>query len=279
MKKTLVFSALCLLSLLVWIPLIMLVSGSLTGAGEISKNLSPVLAGETGFASWPLMPRYPTLRGYIELLLDAPEFFVMFWNSCALVFPVVAGQIIVGAPAAWALTRPRFRQRKILRLIYIALMLLPFQVTMVSNYLVLDGLKLLDSRWAVILPGIFSPFPVFIMMRFFSAVPEALLEAAALDGAGPVRRFLYVGLPLGVPGILSASVLGFLEYWSLIEQPLTFFKNRHIWPLSLYLPVISTDRAGVSLAASILMLLPALLVFLFGQHSLEQGIQASGLKE
>jgi len=279
MRKTIVFSALCLLSLLVWIPLCMLISGSLMSGGEISKNLAPVLEGKSGSAAWPLMPEYPTFRAYVELLLDTPEFFVMFWNSCALAFPVVLGQIAVGAPAAWALTRPRFRQRKILRMVYIALMLLPFQVTMVSNYLVLDGFGLLDSRWAVILPGIFSPFPVFIMMRFFTAIPESLLEAAALDGAGQVRCFLSIGLPLGIPGILSAAVLGFLEYWSMMEQPLAFFKDKSLWPLSLYLPAISADKAGASLAASVIMLLPALLIFLFGQHYLEQGIQAAGLKE
>ena len=279
MRKTIVFSALCLLSLLVWIPLCMLISGSLMSGGEISKNLAPVLEGKSGSAAWPLMPEYPTFRAYVELLLDTPEFFVMFWNSCALAFPVVIGQVMVGAPAAWALTRPRFRQRKMLRMIYIALMLLPFQVTMVSNYLVLDGFGLLDSRWAVILPGIFSPFPVFIMMRFFAAIPEPLLEAAALDGAGLVRCFLSIGLPLGIPGILSAAVLGFLEYWSMMEQPLAFFKDKSLWPLSLYLPAISADKAGASLAASVIMLLPALLIFLFGQHYLEQGIQAAGLKE
>lgn len=279
MKKTIVFSALCLLSLLIWIPLRMLISGSLMSGGEIAKNLSPMLEGKSGFAAWPLMPEYPTFRAYVELLLDTPEFFVMFWNSCALAFPVVIGQIVVGAPAAWVLPRPKFRQRKILRTVYIALMLLPFQVTMVSNYLVLDGFGLLDSRWAVILPGIFSPFPVFIMMRFFAAIPESLLEAAALDGAGPVRCFLSIGLPLGVPGLLSASVLGFLEYWSMMEQPLAFFKDKSLWPLSLYLPAISADKAGVSLAAAFIMLLPALLIFLFGQHYLEQGIQAAGIKE
>ena len=94
------------------------------------------------------------------------------------------------------------------------LMLLPFQVTMVSSYLVLDQLGLMNTVLAIILPGAVSTFPVFLMTRFFSAIPNALTEAAALDGAAPLQIFLHLGLPLGAPGILSAVVLGFIEYWN-----------------------------------------------------------------
>ena len=100
-----------------------------------------------------------------------------------------------------------------------------------------------------------------------------------MDGAGELAIFLHIGLPMGSPGIISAMVLGYLEYWNLIEQPLTFLKNKELWPLSLYLPNISMDRAGVSFAASVVTLIPALLVFLCGQDYLEQGIVAAALKE
>lgn len=99
------------------------------------------------------------------------------------------GQLCVATPAAWALSRLRFRGRRGLMGLYILLMLLPFQVTMVPNYLVLNGLGLMDSHWALILPGCFSAFSVFVMARGFDAVPRALLEAAAIDGAGPFVTF------------------------------------------------------------------------------------------
>jgi len=280
MTKRILFGLLmAVAAVVIWLPIWMLLMGSISSAGELSAALGPVLGGKEGAAAWPLLPRYPTLRHYVELLLDTPEFFTMFWNSCKLVFPVLLGQLAVGAPAAWALARLRFPGRRAVFLLYIALLLLPFQVTMVSNYLVLNRLALLDTRWSVILPGIFSTFPILIMLRFFRAIPNSLLEAAALDGAGSLRTFLSVGLPLGAPGILSAVVLGFLEYWSLLEQPLAFFRDKTLWPLSLYLPDITADKAGVSVAASIIMLLPAALIFLFGQNYLEQGIQTAGLKE
>lgn len=279
MRKWLIAILLCVLALLVWIPLWMIISASFMGSEEMTQNLAPVLSDKTGYALWPLLPQYPTLRSYVELLLDSPEFFTMFWNSCGQVFPVVIGQILVGAPAVWAFARYDFWGKKFLYAIYIVLMLLPFQVTMVSSYFVLDRLGLMNTVWAIILPGAVSTFPVFLMIRFFAAIPTALTEAAALDGAGPWQIFWYIGLPLGAPGILSAVVLGFLEYWNMLEQPMTFLKDKTLWPLSLYLPAVTSENAGASLAASVIMLLPALLIFLFGQRYLEAGISASGLKD
>lgn len=279
MKKWLIGMVLAFIAFFVWVPLWLLISGSFMGAEEMAQDLAPVLSGAEGSALWPLLPMYPTLRPYLELLLDTPQFFAMFWNSCRQVFPVVIGQVLIGAPAAWAFARFRFRGKKALFSLYIVLMLMPFQVTMVSSYLVLDGLGLMDTAWAIILPGAVSTFPVFIMVRFFTAIPSALTEAAALDGAGPFQTFLHVGLPLGAPGILSAVVLGFLEYWNALEQPLTFLKDKTLWPLSLYLPTVTADNAGVSLVASVIMLVPALLIFLFGQKYLEQGITAAGMKD
>lgn len=279
MRKWLIGMLLSLAVLFVWVPLWMLLSASFMGGEEMAHNLAPVLTEEAGFAHWPLLPQYPTLQPYVELLLDAPEFFIMFWNSCKQVFPIVAGQIAIGAPAAWAFARFRFRGKGALYALYIVLMLMPFQVTMVSSYFVLDGLGLMNTIWAIILPGAVSTFPVFLMIRFFAAIPSALTEAASLDGAGPWQIFLYLGLPLGAPGILSAVVLGFLEYWNALEQPMTFLKDRTIWPLSLYLPTVTAENAGASLAASIIMLTPALLIFLFGQKYLEAGIAASGMKD
>lgn len=270
---------LIILSLTIWVPMLMLIGGSFMGAGEFAENLSPVLSGTDGLAKWPIIQQYPTLRSYIELLLDSPGFFVMFWNSCLLVFPILLGQLLMAVPAAWGFAKYNFRGRKFLFTLYIALMLMPFQVTMVSNYFILDKLELLNTRYAIILPGIFSTFPVFIIYRFFRAIPKTLMEAAAIDGADEFRIFVYIGLPMGSPGIMSAIVLSFLEYWNILEQPLTFLKDKSLWPLSLYLPNIVADKGGLYLAASVVMLLPSLLIFLLGQKYLEKGIRASGLKE
>ena len=267
------------LALLVWLPAAMLLGGSLMGKAEVTECLGPVIGNEQGYAVWHLIPLYPTLRPYVELLFDSPQFFAMFWNSVQTVVLILVGQFVFGAPAAWGFSRARGRLSGLLFTTYIVLMLMPFQVTMVSSYLVLDRLRLLDTLWSLILPAVFSTFPVFIMYRFFCGIPPEMLESASLDGANALQVFLYIGVPLGASGIMSAMVLGFLEYWSMIEQPLTFLHDKTLWPLSLYLPNIVADKAGLALAASVITLLPAILIFMLGQQYLEAGIKAAGLKE
>lgn len=280
MKSGLRTALLFILTLIIWIPVWMLLGGSIMGADELQKNIGPVLDQSKGMAGFSVFPEYPTLRPYVELLLDSPKFFVMFWNSCIQVIPVLLGQLVVAVPAAWSFAWYEFKGKKILFTVYIILMVLPFQVTMVSSYLVLYRLGLVDTHLAVILPNIFATFPVFILVKFFKAVPKALIEAAKLDGASDFYIFTRVGIPIGAPGILSIVILGFLEYWNAIEQPLTFLvRRKELWPLPLYLPEITTGKAGVSFAASVLMMIPAVLLFLYGQKYLEQGIAASGLKE
>ncbi|MDC7286420.1 carbohydrate ABC transporter permease [Blautia schinkii] len=278
MKKVLT-GLLAVMAFIAVFPVIFLVIGSLMGKSELKELLLPVLEGTSGFASWKPLPQFPTLRSYVELLLDSPEFFVMFWNSVKLTVGILGGQLLVGVPAAWGFARFRFPGKKVLFTIYIALMMMPFQVMMLSNYLVLDKLLLLDTLAGIILPAMFSTFPVFIMYRFFEGIPEALMESARLDGAGELQLFIRVGIPLGSPGIISAMVLGFLEYWNLIEQPMAFLKTKELWPLSLFLPNINMERAGLAFAASVVVLLPAVLVFLAGQDYLEQGIISTAIKE
>ena len=261
-------------------PVIFLLAGSFMSVDELNAYLAPVLSEKgKGYVSWGLLPSYPTLRAYVELLFDTPEFFIMFWNSVKIVFLSVAGQLIVGIPAAWGFARYKFPFKKLLFTIYIVVMLMPFQVTMLSSYLVLDKLHLLNTHGSIILPAIFSTFSVFIMYRFFCNIPESIIESARIDGASELIIFAKIGIPLGMPGIMSAIVLQFLEYWNLIEQPLTFLKDKALWPLSIYLPNITLENADIAFTASAVTLIAAIIVFFAGQSYLEQGIAASAVKE
>lgn len=259
-------------------PVIFLLAGTFMGNQEIIECISPVFMDGGGYAGWRLVPHYPTLGNVVELLLDSPEFFKMFWNSAKITVFILAGQLIFGMPAAWGMARYDFRGKKMIYTFYIVMMMMPFQVTMLSEYLVLDRLHLMDTSAAVILPGIFSTFSVFIMYRFFRGIPESIMDAARIDGAGELQIFVAVGIPLGSSGIISALVLSFLECYSMIEQPMTFLKTKSLWPLSLFLPEVSSSNAGFSMCASFAALLPAVFVFLIGQDYLEQGIAASGIK-
>ena len=259
-------------------PLFMLTANSLMGRQELLETCGAVLADYGENAKLRIFPMYPTLRAYVRLLLDSPEYFTAFWNSMIQTILVLAGQLLAAVPAAWAFAQFRFPGKKVLWFLYMLLMILPFQVTMVSGYLVLNTMDLMDTRAAVILPGIFSTLPVFILQKTFAGIPKELLEAAKIDGAGDLRIFVSMGIPLGMPGIFSILILGFLEYWNTIEQPMTYLKTEALWPLSLYLPQMVNTEIAAAFAASIITLLPALLLFFYGQDSLEQGIVASGVK-
>ncbi len=274
-KQVAGFLPLAVFAILEVSPLLFLLAGTFMEDQEIVDQIAPVLGSGEGYASWRLIPIYPTGRNLVGLLLDSPEFFQMFWNSVKITVGILAGQLIFGMPAAWGLARYSFRAKKVIYMIYIIMMMMPFQVTMLSQYLVLDRLHLLDTGAAVILPGMFSTFSVFIMYRFFCGISESVLEAARIDGAGEWRIFLRIGIPLGASGIISALVLSFLECWNMIEQSMTFLETKSLWPLSLFMPEISSSNAGFSLCASFMALLPALFVFMAGQDYLEQGIAYS----
>ena len=266
---------LTLLALLVWWPVWYLLMGALQSPEERELTVGPAISGQ-GEAVYTILPTWPTLWPLIGLLLDTPEFWDTFWNTVLLSVPQVLGQMLTAIPAAWALSRLRFRGRTVLTGLYILLMLMPFQVTMTPNFLVLDALGLMDTVWAVILPGIYSAFPVFIMLRFFDGIPRDLLDSADLDGADHWETFWYIGLPLGRPGILAAMVLTFLESWSAVEQPMTFLRKERWLPLSLRIGKMELSHA---MGAGLVALIPAVLVFRWGQKYLELGIRSGTMEE
>lgn len=260
-------------------PVLLLLSGTVMSRYELTQNLLPLMADNENMIGWTFFPDYPTFEHFARILFYTPQFFVVFWNSMKIVTLILAGQLLLAVPAAWAFAVYPFRFRKLLFTLYVVLMLMPFQVTMLSSYLVLNGMGLINTHAAVILPAVFSTFPVFLIYRGFCSLPKGLIEAARIDGAGEWMIFRKIGLPLSSGGILSAAVLGFLEYWNLMEQPLAFLEDQSLWPLSLYLPEIGLTQAGYSFVASVITLIPAIFVFLAGRDYLEQGIVASGLKE
>lgn len=267
---------LVILAALVCWPIWMAVTGAISSQWELEGNLAPVFGAGEGMARWPLLPEAPSLAPLVEVLLDSPGFYAMFWNSVAITVGILAGQLLTAAPAAWALARFPMRGKRLLLRLYTILMLMPFQVLMLPQYLVLQALGLMDTLAAVILPGVFSALPVFLLYRFFGAIPREILEAARLDGAGELRIFWQMGLPLAGPGIFSVAMLSFLDAWNLIEQPMTYLKTKALWPLSLFLPKIGLEQMGVGFAGALVMLMPALLLFFGGQRDLEQGIVMTG---
>ncbi|CAH0121660.1 L-arabinose transport system permease protein AraQ [Paenibacillus sp. CECT 9249] len=234
--------------------------------------------GQAAFVNLKLLPDMLTMEQYAQVLILSPKFLRMFWNSMLLVLPIVAGQALIGSLAAFAFSKLRFRGRDPLFLVYLMTMLMPFQVTLVPNYIVMDRLGLMNNELAIILPGVFGAFGVFMMRQFMAHIPYALLEAAKIDGAGHWTIFGRIMLPLAKPGLAALTVLLFVDYWNMVEQPLIFLQDAAKQPLSLFLAQINQSARGVGFAASALYMAPMVLLFLYAESYFVEGIQQSGIK-
>ena len=279
LPKILIYILLGTLAAILCFPVLFGVTGAFSSQWELEGKLMPIFRGGEEMATWTLLPEAPTLRAMVEVLLDSPGFFPMFWNSVKISLGILLGQLLTSVPAAWALARLPIPGKKHILTLYVLLMLMPFQVLMFPQFLVLRDFRLLDTLGAVIVPAVFSTFPVFLLHRFFLAIPQEILEAARLDGAGEVRIFLQIAVPLGAPGILAGAILSFFESWNMIEQPMTYLETKQLWPLALFLPNIGMEDMAMGFAAALLMLIPAMLLFFLCQEDLMQGIALSGGKD
>ena len=185
-------------------------------------------------------------------------------------------QLTVASLASYGFARYRGRLREIIFFAYIILMLMPYQVTLVPNYLVSDWLNLLDTNWAIWLPGIFSPFAVFLLTKFMRRIPTSMIEAAQIDGAGEWQIFRKICLPLCKGATCSAAILVFIDYWNMVEQPLILLSDAEKHPLSVFLSKINAGEIGLAFAVATIYMVPSLLIFLYGEEYLVDGITYQG---
>lgn len=222
------------------------------------------------------IPDMVSFKQFYTVLFNSPEYLLKFWNSVFLTVPVVIFQVALATLAAFGFSRYRGKVREAIFFGYIILMLMPYQVTLVPNYMVSRWLGLLDTRWAVILPGIFAPFSVFLLTKNMRRIPSSYIEAAELDGAGEWKIFSRVCLPMCKGALVSVSMLVFIDYWNMVEQPLILFSDEEMYPLSVFLSEINSGEVGVAFAVAVIYMVPTLLMFLWGEEYLEEGITYSG---
>ena len=265
-------------------PIILTITNSFMSASEISANYGSVFATNSSGGkvyisekvNLKFIPDMVSFSQYITVLFKSPEYLLKFWNSVILVGPIVIFQLTVASLASYGFARYRGRLREIIFFAYIILMLMPYQVTLVPNYLVSDWLKLLDTNWAIWLPGIFSPFAVFLLTKFMRRIPTSMIEAAQIDGAGEWQIFRKICLPLCKGATCSAAILVFIDYWNMVEQPLILLSDAEKHPLSVFLSKINAGEIGLAFAVATIYMVPSLLIFLYGEEYLVDGITYQG---
>lgn len=267
------------------LPTILTITNSFMSQSEISANYGVVFSGgaQEGGTTYmsetvnlKFIPDKVSLSQYITVLFKSPEYLMKFWNSVILVVPIVILQVAIAALAAYSFTRYRTKLKSFLFFFYVILMLMPYQVTLVPNYLVSDWLGILHTRWAIILPGMFAPFSVFLLTKFMRRIPGSLIEAAKLDGAGEWQIFTKICLPQCRSALYSIAILVFIDYWNMVEQPIVLLADAEKQPLSVYLSTINSGEVGLAFAVAVIYMIPSLLLFLHGEEYLVEGIAYSG---
>lgn len=258
-----------LFALVMVIPFLWMISTSFKVNGEVFDY--PI--------QW--IPTQWNLENYKKVWTGANPFYIYYFNSLKITVITVAGNLFTSAMAGFAFARLQFKGRNFLFLLYLSTMMIPSQVLLVPRFILFDTMKLINTHYSLILPGMFTVFGTFLMRQFFSTLPGELLEAAKVDGAGYWRTFWQICLPLTKPALMTLLILTFTWHWNDYEQPLIFLRDKALYtiPLGLtsYVEEFGTDYV-LSMAASVSALIPLLIVVVICQKWFVEGITSSGLK-
>ena len=271
-------------ALMFLMPTVLTIANSFMTSSEISANYGAMLSNMTEdnkvFISenvnLKFLPDSVTFSQYKSVLLKSPDYLLKFWNSVILTVPITLFQVLLAILTSYGFSRYPNKFKSIIFFAYIILMIMPYQVTLVPNFLVADKFGILNTRWSIILPGIFSPFSVFLLTKVMRRIPVSYIEAAKLDGASELQILSKIYVPLCKGAIVSITMLVFIDYWNMVEQPLVLLKDADMHPLSVFLSQINTGDIGLAFAVGVVYMIPTILMFLYGEDHLIEGIMFSG---
>ncbi|MDP9989035.1 MULTISPECIES: carbohydrate ABC transporter permease [Arthrobacter] len=263
------YAALAVAAALTLGPVLWTLSTSLRTPSE-SFNLPP-----------SFLPINPDFTAYQEVFKQI-NVGLLVLNSALVTGLIALGQMASATLAGYAFARLDFRGKNAIFSLVLATMMVPVQVTIVPVFMLIRGMGLSDTLLALILPAIPTAFGTFLMRQYFLGLPNDFAEAAALDGAGPWRIFRSVYVPLAVPGMAIVGILAFNFHWNEFFRPLILTISEQNFTLPLGLVTLQgnlgTGSISVVLAGVILSMLPALVVFIFGQRTLREGLTAGASK-
>lgn len=264
------FVILTVAAVLVLMPLLWMFSTSLRPVAE-SFNLPP---------QW--LPTQFRIENYIAPFESNVPFVDLFANSLKITLAVTAGQLVTCSLAGYGFARLRFPGRNFLFILLLASLMVPGQVTIIPIFLLMRSLGLIDNHLAIILPGLISAFGVFLMRQFFKQMPQELFDAARVDGAGHIRSFLQIAMPLAGPALATLGIITFNAIWNSYFLPLIFLNSwgKMTLPqgIALLTGYMGSGNPSVVMAAVTMAILPVLAVFIFAQRWIIEALTRSGLK-
>ncbi|MEV1247683.1 carbohydrate ABC transporter permease [Nonomuraea sp. NPDC050022] len=230
-------------------------------------------------SSW--LPRSPTLDNF-ELLLSKQNFGLYFFNSALVAAVCVMGNLLFCSMAGYAFAKMEFAGKRLLFGLVLTMLIIPGTTTFVPLFVLVSNMGLSNSYLGLILPFLVTPLGVFLMRQFIQDIPDSLVEAARLDGAGETRIFLRVIVPLCRPALATLAILTFLAQWNNFLWPLVIAQTEDHYTLPVALALFSVGANGTNygllLAGAVTVVTPILVLFLFLQRQFVQGIANTGIK-
>lgn len=219
------------------------------------------------------IPYRVTMEGYWNLLFASQTYLSTFWNSMLIVMAVVVLQVLVSLIMGYSLSRARFRGKSVLLFLYIVIMLTPFQVTLLPNYLLVRRMGLYNTWWALILPGVFAPLGVFLMWQFVKEIPSEMIEAMHMETSSNLRVIVQLVAPNVKAGLLTVAILAFAENWNMVEQPLILIEDQWLYPLSIRLNALGGSALDIRFPGAVLYMIPAVLLYFIFENEIVDGVR------
>ena len=226
------------------------------------------------------IPRPFTLASYRQLF-DLLPIDRMFFNSLLVAVATTVGQVLVSSMAAYAFARMKFRGQNGLFLLYLATLMIPFQVTIIPLFILMRYLGWINSYQGLIAPGIFSAFGTFLLRQFFLSLPRDLEEAAFLDGANHFTVYWRVIMPLAKPALATLAIFSFMGSWNAFLWPLFIVRNEQLMTLPVGLATLHgryLTQWNLVMAGAVITVIPMLIIYLLAQKHFVRGVVLSGLK-
>ena len=270
LAQPLLYGALVLCALLTLLPFVWVVGGSLRSLDEIRSDPG----------AW--LPHHVTLDNFVRLF-RTQGFGRFLVNSVAVAAMVVAGNVVAASAAGYALAKLEFAGRRLAFGAVMAALMVPITSVFITQFVITVDLGLADTLTGIALPSLALPLSVFIMRQYALSIPDELLEAARIDGAGEFRIFFRIFLPLAGPAVATITIMSFLYSWNNFIWPLVVAQSMSTYTLPVGLAATSQAAAhvtdyGLMLAGAIVVMLPVLVLFLCLQRYFVQGVAGTGMR-
>jgi multiple sugar transport system permease protein len=241
------------------------------------------------------IPTDPTLQNYRDFFGSGHQIGRWIVNSAFTTAAITVAQLFFSSLVAYTFAKRTFPGRDVLFFLMLATMMLPVQITVIPNYLILKGIPLfggndlsgigghgwLDSYWGIIMPNLVSPFGIFLLRQYMRSIPDELLDAARMDGAGHFRIYWKVILPLSRPALAALAIFTFQFWWAAFFWPLIVLSSPQLYTLPLGMALFQEANRTVwnlIMAGSVLVSIPLIIVFLIFQRQFVRGISLQGMK-